>query len=491
MLSFFKHLLHGSIVYGIGSGATQLVGFLLVPLYTRLLTPQDYGHLEILVTTASVLTILLLFGMQNSLFRFSFDSSDAAHKKLVLSTTNVFVWCVTAVLVGILALNANHLGTRLLGQTGHALSVLIVLAFAGVAATQYIAKSVLRINNQPIPYARISLLEAVLKACLGILLVAGLQLGYVGALIGSFTAAGLGTALSYYLIRQHLQLRFSWPLCRQMLRYGLPFVPAALSILIMTFSDRYFLLAYSDAAELGLYSVGARFASAVALAIGAFRLAWPEAALSILHQKDRDSTYARSLTYFIFVGCVMVLGLSLFGEPLLRLMTPPEYHDGAKVIPLLSLGLVFNGSASIVAVGRIVTKRMATEILVTGIPAGLNLALNWLLVPPFGMMGAAWATMGSFALMALLSWYASNRLYHIDYEWPRLAKALLPLAVLLALAHLVHIDQAPYDMLFRAAVFIAYFAVLLALKWPKVGEMQYVKMSVKRLPRPKTRTRKA
>ncbi len=245
-----------------------------------------------------------------------------------------------------------------------------------------------------------------------------------------------------------------------MLNFAVPVMPAGLSLWILSLSNRYFLFTYSTTTELGIYSVGAKFVSVVSLAVGAFALAWPQAAFSILDQDNKDRIYARTMTYFIFVSCSIVLVLSLFSSELVTLMTTKEFFPGARVIPILALGSVFSGCYTIFAIGMNITKKMRMIFPVTAVPAGFSLILNYFLIPPYGMMGAAWATLISYMLMAFLSWWASERVYHMDYEWKNLGKIFGVMIVVFAISKVAMFDQLYYSVPIKLSLLAAFFFAL-------------------------------
>ncbi|GAH60177.1 unnamed protein product, partial [marine sediment metagenome] len=290
---------------------------------------------------------------------------------------------------------------------------------SGLTAFFKVPMLLFRIKREAVKYSVISILNVLLVASLSIFFVVGLRKGVLGIMEGRTIAKIIILLVTYYLIRKDLIFGFSLNLLKEMLRYAIPIIPAGLMLWILSLSDRYFLLKLADPVELGLYSVGMRFASIIAIAIGAFRLGWGEFAFSRLNRKDRDIIYSRTLTYFIFVTCLILLGLSLFGKELVMLMTTKEYLRASSVIPILGLGIIFSGCYSIFGIGMNITKKMKAIFPITAIPAGLNLFLNYIFIPLYGMIGAAYTTLFSYFLMAILTWYASQKVYPVQYEWKR------------------------------------------------------------------------
>ncbi len=475
MYKDFKKLFQTSFIYGLGSIGGSIVGFFLLPIFTRFLHPADYGILEILTTTSSIITIFLIFGMDNSFARFYFDSQTDEYKKQVISTTAIFLICLAGLVIPILLIGSNFLNGFLFGQNNYTFLLQLVFLLSGLTAFFKVPMLLFRIKREAVKYSVISILNVLLVASLSIFFVVGLRKGVLGIMEGRTIAKIIILLVTYYLIRKDLIFGFSLNLLKEMLRYAIPIIPAGLMLWILSLSDRYFLLKLADPVELGLYSVGMRFASIIAIAIGAFRLGWGEFAFSRLNRKDRDIIYSRTLTYFIFVTCLILLGLSLFGKELVMLMTTKEYLRASSVIPILGLGIIFSGCYSIFGIGMNITKKMKAIFPITAIPAGLNMFLNYIFIPLYGMIGAAYTTLFSYFLMAILTWYASQKVYPIQYEWKRAGKIFFAMGAIFVISKIIIIDQFLFSLLFKFGLVGLYFLLLYLIKLPTNGEKEKIK----------------
>jgi O-antigen/teichoic acid export membrane protein len=234
-------------------------------------------------------------------------------------------------------------------------------------------------------------------------------------------------------------------------RFGMPLVPSALLLWVTNFSDRFFLVKLADTQEVGLYSVGVRIASAMALLLTAFRTAWPAFAYSIEDDREAKRTYAFVLTYLVFLTTWVATGLALLSPWLVAWIAAPAFAESSRVVgPLAFAVVIFAGYVvMVIGVGR--ARRTQFNWVVTGAAAIVNVALNLILIPRYGMMGAAAATIAAYATMfAGMAWW-SQRIYPVPYQWRRVATAVaaglalvavgkladggLPVAVALSLAY--------------------------------------------------------
>ena len=231
--------------------------------------------------------------------------------------------------------------------------------------------------------------------------------------------------------RAQLGLQFSRPLLREMNRFGIPLVPAALALIVVNFSDRFFLVHLASLAEVGLYEIGVRIASAMVLLLTAFRMAWPAFAYSIEDDEEAKRTYAFVLTYLVVIASWLALGLGLLAPWLVRLLTQPDFYEGERVVAPLAFGGVAYAAYIVMAIGVGRAKRTQFNWVITGVAAAVNIGLNLLLIPPYGIMGAAVATVVAYGVMFIgMTWYA-QRVFPTPYQWRRVLTAVAAAVALL------------------------------------------------------------
>jgi O-antigen/teichoic acid export membrane protein len=428
-----KRLAHHSVIYGLGGIVSRILAVLLLPLYTSYLSPADYGRIETLVAGAAVLVILLRMGISSAFFRFYFDSKDRAHRLVVVRTSFWFTIGMATLGLVVVELLAGSISSVLFGTGTHA--DLVRAAAVGIWAQMNYEQltSLFRVEERSVAFVLASLANIVITVGATVLLVVALDKGPLGVLVGNFT----GTLCVYVALvayrREQLGLQFDRRLLRAMNRFGLPLVPSALALWVTNFSDRFFLVKLADAHEVGLYSIGVRIASAVVLLLTAFRTAWPAFAYSIEDDAEARRTYGFVLTYLIAVVSWLSLTLGLLAPWIVRLLTTPSFYDGERVVAPLAFAGAAQAGYVVVAIGIGRVRRTQFNWVVTGVAAALNVVLNLILIPPYGMMGAAIATVAAYSLMFLLMAVYAQRIYATPYQWRRVAIALaVAIALLVA-----------------------------------------------------------
>ncbi|MCJ7751829.1 MAG: oligosaccharide flippase family protein, partial [Armatimonadetes bacterium] len=259
-LKEIKGVAKHALIYGGGIVISKAVGFVMVPLYTRVLTPADYGLLELLTRGAEVAAIVLTLGFSTSVLRFYYDFKSEQDRNAVISSALVFSALVALVATVPLAAFSEQLSRLFLGTPDHRLFVLL-LVFANLfELTCIVPMALLRAREESMLYTAVSISRLVLSLGLNIGLVAVLRLGVLGVLYSGLISGALTAIWLVALSVRKTGLSFSFAKIKPMLIYGLPLVPATLGMFILHSADRFFLSAYAGLDQVGLYALSYRFA---------------------------------------------------------------------------------------------------------------------------------------------------------------------------------------------------------------------------------------
>ena len=410
-----------SAIYGLGAVVSRLIGVFLLPVVTRYLTRAELGAVDTLIALSIVLVIVFRAGISMAFFRYYFDAEDDAGRTRVVRTSFWYTMAAatTALLLGCLL--APQISEWLFSTHSHAdlVRAAFVLLWAQMNYEQL--TSLFRVEERSVAFVAATLANVLITVGSTILLVAVWDKGALGVLVGNFT----GTLVVYFVLlayrRYQLGLEFDRPLFRQMQRFGLPLVPSGLAIWAIDFADRFFLLKLKNAAEVGLYSVGVRISTAILLLLIALRTAWPAFAYSIKEDDEAKRTYAFVLTYVLFVSSWVALTLSLLAPWLVRLLTTPAFYGGARVVPLLVFGATAFIGFNVMSIGIGRAKATQFNWVVTGAAAVVAVGLNLILIPPYGMMGAAASTLVAYTVMLFGMTVRAQQVFPVPYQWRRLA----------------------------------------------------------------------
>ena len=282
--------------------------------------------------------------------------------------------------------------------------------------------SLFRAEERSKQFVLASLANLLVSVCTTLLLVVVLREGPLGVIVGNFT----GTLIVFVVLlgyrREQLGFELDRQLLRAMQRFGLPLAASGLALWAINFIDRFFLVQFTGESETGVYSLAVRMATGVALVLAAFGTAWPAFAFSIEDDQEARETFGHVLTYLLYVTCWLSLAIGLLAPWIVRLLAPsnPGFWSASSAVGLLSFAFAAFAAYGVTSTATARTGRTEFNWLVTGSAAVINIALNVALIPSYGMMGAAVATLAAYSWMFVAMTIYSQRIYPVPYQWPRI-----------------------------------------------------------------------
>ena len=437
-----KRLGRHTAVYGLGGIVSSVLAVVLLPLYTHYLPRSAYGKVETITALTAVLAILLQLGISSAFFRFYFDTPEPAHKLTVVRTSFWFTMGMATLGLAIGTIFAKQIA-HLIGL-GHSSNLVVAGAVGLWAQTNYQQLTALfRVEERSTAYAIASVTNVLLTICATVLFVAVYHLGAIGLIVGNFT----GTLLVYFgLVAyrfEQLGLEFDRTLFRNMQKFGLPLVPAALALWVINFIDREFIIWYKGPAEVGVYSVAIKVASIVTFVMVAFRTAWPAFAYSIEDDREARRTYSFVLTYLLSFASWMALALGGLAPWWVALLTNPRFQRAQEAVALLAFAFAIFAGYTVMAIGSGRARRTQLNWVVTGTGAGVNIALNFWLIPLWGMVGAAVSTLVSYVILFIAMTIYAQHVYRVPYQWRRVCVGVGTAAALTVAARVPHLPFAP------------------------------------------------
>jgi O-antigen/teichoic acid export membrane protein len=415
MLAKFRTLLGHTLIYGLGNYGIKIVGFLLIPLYTRFLDPKDYGVMALVSMYTQAMFIVMNLGQSVSLFRFYYEHDDDEGRQRVVAAALWIVMVFAVPLTAVPFLFPGLLARWLLSD--ETLWYLMWIATATVLAKVLLRMpfSIMRAKDESKPAAwslaragsrdgagghparrardagELRDPEPVPGEAVMCVLLTGMtfRMLRVGSLEGR-----QDQLISAPAVRRHRRLASTGPIM----------VPRTTTI-----ADGHLLAGYAR--------------EILTFVVTAFQLSWPQFLFS--HKKDPNAPviYANMARYYLVSILFLCLGLSAFAPELIRIMATPKYFAAAALIPIICFAMALDGMAFMVNIGQFFAKKTIYRSVTVCIAAVVNLALNFVLIPKYGMMGAAWATFIGFFVQAVVTLVLSQWLYPIPYPFGKMAFA--------------------------------------------------------------------
>lgn len=407
-----KQLINDSFVYGIGDAFPKVVALLLIPVYTRHLTTYQYGTIEMMTTVLALVGILCNFGLvaAQSYFFFSVKDGGPEQKKVVTSIFQLQLIIGTIVMFLAIALSSK---LNIFFFDGQLNKNIFVLAFIGSFCLMFQGQliEILRYTHQTIKYVTIKSGRELLSVTLGVLLIVFFNQGVFGYYVGYCVAAVIAFIFASKSIKEYFdwsQLYTDW--WPRILKFGLPLVPMALGIVMIDITDRWCIKHFMGLEYVGVYSLGYRFAFVLFFYSTVFRAAWWPIAMKNIDNKRLFNFVSRM---FLGLGMFIVILVSL-SAPLVKLIITSSYHESYKVIGILSLYFTLYGLLPIMQFGIILSEKTGVLSVIVLACAVVNILLNFIFIPIWGIVGAGVATMITMVLRNVIAILVSNKRQSFD-----------------------------------------------------------------------------
>ncbi len=415
-------LAKGTLTYGLGLMLNRMVSFLLLPLFTRYLTPEDYGVSALIGLLMVAMSGVFSLGTGNSMGICYFEETDRSARPAIVWTTAVLLAVNATVLVLVLWSFAPPITKILFQKVRYADILRIAVLALGLQTILEPFWAYLRLEEKAKTFVAFSFLGTALTLGLSVYLIV-----FLGRGVRGLFEANLGSQLIILpvLIRygwRHLPWRLEGRRVRPLVRIGFPSIFGLGAFLLIDYADRLILQRMLGLEQVGIYTIGYNFGMILLLAVGAFGNAWPPYFASFINKRqEAEQLFGKVLKYYLAVFGFFSLLLFVAARPLVELMTAPAFHGAYSVVGLVGLAYMLKGCYLILLPGIFFAKKLYLQAIIEWIAAILNIALNLVLIPWLGKEGAAWATCLAYLALPVGAYLVSRQYLAVAYERRQLA----------------------------------------------------------------------
>jgi O-antigen/teichoic acid export membrane protein len=455
VLQRIRELSKSLAIYGAGDVAVQAINFLLLPIYVQYLTKTDYGVLALLASVEAPVKLFFRWGVDGAFMRYWYDCADARARQRLASTIFFFLLALNGALLIVSLVAAPFISERLLQAPGYTRALQLVLLNTFAIGFTFIPFHVLRMQKRAGEFSALTLARSVSTLVLRMVLVIGFAMGVMGVVLADIIVT---SALMLVMVRWFAPLLrpvFSPAILRKALAFGLPRVPHGFALQVMSVGDRFVMARYLAIQDIGVYSMGVSFGLIEKIVLGAFEYAWAPFYYATAREPDAPRVFAAVTTYGVAALALMTAGLAAVAADLLNLVTHGQYVEAAGVVTWTAVGVFFYGIYLLTSIGLNITSHTQYYPVSTAVGAAVNIGLNFVWIPRFGIIGAAWANGAAYALQAAVAYRLSQRFYPVRYEYARLSRAGGAALIAYATARLLPAMPAVAGLLVRGVTVIA------------------------------------
>jgi len=476
MLEKFKNTFKHTAIYSIGNLSTKLIGLILLPIYTSKLTTADYGVLAYMETTSLFLISILSFGLPTGILRYCAADKKEQDKEIIFTvfTFSFFISLLTLVPLFIFRFQLSEI---LLNNRNDILLIDLLLLIIPFEVFNSLTLSVIRLREKSGLYVFLVVTRFTLSLLFNIYFIVERKMKVEGIMLSQLLSSIVVILFSLYFLFRNLRFRFRMEILREMLGYSFPLIFTTVSALALSMSDRYVIEYFLDFSELGVYSLGVKFAGLInVFVLQSFQLGYLPIAFKIYNRPDAKQFFTKVMTYLVLVLMVTSLAVSLFSKEVIVIMSRknPEFWRAFVLIPILCLGHVFKGIQYLLSLSlHYVKKTHITAIIVLSL-ALLNIGINLVIVKPMGIFGAAVSTLFSYAVGSCIYYYFSQKYYLIKYEWTRVIMIFITGFTLFLISYFFFGKLSYINFFFKILLMLIYPVILYILGF-------YHKVEIERL----------
>ncbi len=438
MFDKLKQLTKDTAIYGISTIIGRFLGFLLIPLYTNVFSTKDFGVYSNLYIFSAVFNVVLVYGMDAAYLKFA-AVRTIGDEKDNFSTPFFSVFGASLVISSlIIVFKAPIYGMLDIPPEFYYLIYFVgpVLFFDSVSVIPFIK---LRLEHKAKKFASFKMINILVNVSLNLYLILKLKWGIEAIFVSNLAASFASFLLLFPSIVKSLKFKIHTELLHRLLKFGLPYFPAGLAAMLIQGIDRPILTHLTDLDTSGLYSANYKLGIFMSLFVSMFQYAWQPFFLQNAREKNAKEIYSKVLTYFSITAGIIFVVLTLFISDIARLsiqghsLLGKEYLSGLNIVPIILFAYIFNGLYLILMAGIYIEEKSIYVPIMTGFGAAVNIGFCFFLIPIWGIIGAALATLASYLIMAVGYFAITQRFYKVDYEYAKLGKLLISIAIVISI----------------------------------------------------------
>ncbi|MBU8893918.1 MAG: oligosaccharide flippase family protein [Bacteroidales bacterium] len=483
MLGKLKHTAKQTLIYSLGNISSKLIGFILLPLYTGYLLTEEYGIFAILEVTSTIMVAVFSFKLSTAMLRWCSSENSENRVKSLLFTTYSSAFLIIALLNLSLQPFRESFSNLFFNTNIYSDYFLILFLSVSFEILNLFSFDLLRLKEKSAFYISVSILRITAILVLNIYFIKYLGLGVKGIILSQLIGNILVFVLTIPFLLKNMILQFNIAELKRMLQYGIPLIFSTISMMIITMGDRYIIKYFLNYSEVGIYSLGYKIAGVTnVLIIQSFQTGFLPIAYKNYDKPDAQKFFSKILTYYTFVLVLASLGISLFSQEIIELFSKnSDYNIAYTVVPFISLAFIFKGIQYVYSLGLHFAKKTKYNAYIVLSAAIINFAINIILIPRYGIYGAAVATIISWVIMSTAFYKFSFKFYKVKYEIKKVILLIVTGIALYGISFVFNDFNFFIKIIFKSILIILFPIILWILNFYEKNELDIVKSFLRKV----------
>lgn len=426
MFDKLKELTKDTAIYGVSTMVGRFLNFILVPFYTNIFSPADYGVIQLIYAYIALMNIIYIYGMDSAYLKFA-SVKEVGDEKDNFSTPYISI-LISSLVISILILFNQQSISNAIGLPDE-YSYLLILAAALIFfdVNGVIPFLKLRLERKAKLFTLYKIINICTNIAFNIYFILVLGWGIEAIIVSNVAASAVSLLLLSTTIISNFRFKFHYHLFKRLLKFGFPYLPAGISVIMVQVVDVPILEQLTDFDTVGVYKANYKLGIFMMLFVSMFQYAWQPFFLNNAKDPEAKEMFSKVLTYFTLTGSIICVVLSLFIADLAKIqiagysLIGSGYWDGLYIVPIILFAYLMNGMYVIFSAGIYIEEKSNYVPLIAGAGALVNIGTNFILIPQVGIAGAALATLFSYFVMALGYYFVTQKFYKVNYELKRIA----------------------------------------------------------------------
>jgi len=454
-----KKFVKDFLIYGSSRIITSGISILLVPFYTRVLVPGDYGIIDMMAAVSSMVLISIALEINQAIARYLPEAADDRKKNIYSSTALLFIITMYSIFAITAIMFASQLSALVFNSTGKEYIFRIAVLSIWTTGVFTFLQEQLRWRMRSVEYNAVNLFSALVSVLATAYLILAAGSGVVGIFYGLIAGNLIAAVLSLYFGRYYYRLSFDLDRLTELLKYSIPLVPSGVGVYVTMYIDRFVISRLMTLGDVGIYGISYKFASMICVLIGGVQMAIVPLIYSSYNKQGATTEIANIFRYFVLCSLGIFMFLSIFSDEIFRVFTTPPYYAAAGIVPIL-IAAIFLSQTYFFIPGLWIVKNTKAIAIINLAAALLNLALNLILIPLMGIVGSAFSTLISYMILFYLYKRSNDKTYPIPHQWNKIVKSSLVAVIAIIVIRAIPIEVSWLLVTIKLPVMVASLLVI-------------------------------
>jgi O-antigen/teichoic acid export membrane protein len=448
MLSKIKDTVKQTLIYSIGNISSKLVGFILIPIYTKQLSVEEFGILSILEISSQILIAFLGISLHQGLTRWYWDINNKEKQKSTFFTILLFVTIFSATIIILLFIIRKQLSILIFEAETYQHLIILLLLSSGFQLISQLITSLMRLQSKAIMFSVTSVIRLIIALLFTIYFIIHLKRGVNGIYEAQIISYIIFLIITFKYLITNIKLKIEFQILKNILIFSYPLTISTVAAVLLNVADRYSIRYIAGLEETGVYSLGFKISNSIkSIFMTSAQFAITPIVYKMVNDKNNTRFYSKLATYMTYAITLIALVVSIFSKELVVLLArKEEYLVAFKIIPILAISLVIDQFRYNIAFGLNIAKKTHIISIIIISVSIINIILNVILISYFSIYGAAVATLISRIILCIIYYYYSNKYYPVPYELIKIIK-LIFLATLFILSAMLLNDLNNYFLI--------------------------------------------